>query len=42
MWELSIHWYGDRLRADSRPPSREHLTSLLRQVGLTDPFFALS
>ncbi len=42
MWTLSQGWYGDRLAADYRPAPVSHLQSLLTNVGLTDPFWALS
>lgn len=41
VWKLAQPWYGDRLREDFEPHSREHNQALLEGVGLTGPFWRL-
>lgn len=41
MWPLTRAWYGDRLAADYRPATVEHLQGLLDAVGLTGEFWQL-
>jgi hypothetical protein len=38
---LARLWYGDRLRADWRPRTREQSHAILDGVGLTGPFWRL-
>ena len=42
MWQLSLGWYGDRLDPDYRPPTRDHVQSLLTDAGLTEAFWQLA
>jgi hypothetical protein len=41
LWRLAQGWYGDRLRPDWIPASRERAQAILTQVGLTGEFWAL-
>lgn len=41
VWKLAQPWYGDRLREDFAPHSREHNQAVLDAVGLTGPFWRL-
>lgn len=41
VWDLARVWYGDRLRPDFRPHTREHNQSLLTERGLTGEFWRL-
>jgi hypothetical protein len=39
--ELARRWYGDRLRPDWRPRTREQSQAILDEVGLSGPFWRL-
>ena len=41
VWRLAQPWYGDRLREDFAPHTREHNQALLEASGLTGPFWHL-
>ncbi len=41
MWPLTRGWYGDRLDADYRPATVDHLQGLLTDAGLTSEFWRL-
>ena len=41
LWQLAQRWYGDRLRPDWTPHTRERNQADLAAAGLTGPFFAL-
>ena len=40
-WELSEKWYGNRLAADFRRPTKDEAQAIFTSVGLVDPFWAL-
>jgi hypothetical protein len=39
--ELGRLWYADRLRPDWQPKTADAMERILRQVGLTDPFWSV-
>ena len=41
LWHLAQGWYGDRLRADWVPASRQRAQAILAGVGLAGEFWAL-
>ncbi|MFB9834152.1 organomercurial lyase [Actinoallomurus acaciae] len=41
VWRLSRPWYGDRLRPDFAPHTRDHNQELLQECGLTGDFWRL-
>lgn len=41
LWHLAQRWYGDRLRPDWVPHTRERDQADLAAAGLTGPFFDL-
>lgn len=41
VWRLAQPWYGDRVREDFQPHSREFNQKLLDDVGLTGSFWRL-
>jgi len=40
-WALSRSWYGNRLAADFRRPTREEAAAIFASVGLMGEFWAL-
>jgi hypothetical protein len=40
-WDLSKQWYGNRLAADFRRPSRDEAQAIFASVGLVGPFWQL-
>jgi hypothetical protein len=40
-FELGRRWYKGRLRADWRRPTVDMMEAILREVGLTSPFWRL-
>jgi hypothetical protein len=41
LWRLAQGWYGDRLRADWVPASRQRAQAILAGVGLAGEFWGL-
>jgi hypothetical protein len=41
LYRLALPWYGDRLDPDWEPQSQQHRQSLLKQTGLSGPFWRL-
>jgi hypothetical protein len=42
LWQLSRHWFENRMSPDWRKPPREVLQEMLRDHGFTGPFWSLS
>jgi hypothetical protein len=40
-WDLSQRWYGNRLAADFRRPTRDEAADIFERVGLTGSFWRL-
>ena len=40
-WDLSRKWYGNRLAADFRRPTRDEALAIFASVGLTGEFWRL-
>ena len=40
-WELSQKWYGNRLAADFRRPTKDEAQAIFSSVGLVGPFWEL-
>jgi hypothetical protein len=40
-WDLSQKWYGNRLAADFRRPTRDEAQAIFASVGLVGQFWAL-
>jgi hypothetical protein len=40
-WNLSQKWYGNRLAADFRRPTRDEAQAIFASVGLVGPFWEL-
>lgn len=40
-WDLSRKWYGSRLAADFRRPTRDEALAIFTSVGLTGEFWRL-
>jgi hypothetical protein len=41
-WQLAHGWFKDKLKPEWRRHTREETEGLLREVGLTSPFWSLS
>jgi hypothetical protein len=39
LWQLAVHWYGDRLTVESRRPAPNEMMSIFASIGLTGPFW---
>lgn len=42
LWQLSRHWFENRMSPDWRKPPREALQEMLRDHGFTGPFWSLT
>ena len=42
LWQLSRHWFENRMSPDWRKPQREVLQEMLRDHGFTGPFWSLT
>ncbi|MBW8866088.1 MAG: hypothetical protein JF610_01965 [Acidobacteria bacterium] len=40
-WDLSQKWYGNRLAADFRRPTKAEAQAIFESAGLTGPFWKL-
>lgn len=39
LWELSVHWFGNRLSPEARRPSPVEMRQLFASIGLEGPFW---
>lgn len=39
LWQLAVHWYGNRLTVESRRPAADEMVSIFSAIGLTGPFW---
>jgi hypothetical protein len=39
LWQLAVHWYGNRLTPESRRPAAEEMVGIFASIGLTGPFW---
>ena len=39
LWQLAVHWYGNRLTLESRRPAADEMVSIFSSLGLTGPFW---
>lgn len=39
LWQLALHWYANRLTAESRRPGIDEMVSIFASIGLTGPFW---
>jgi len=39
LWQLAVHWYGNRITIESRRPAPDEMVSIFASLGLTGPFW---
>ena len=39
LWQLAVHWYGNRLTLESRRPAPDEMVPIFASLGLTGPFW---
>jgi hypothetical protein len=39
LWQLAVHWYGNRLTVESRRPAPDEMVSIFASLGLTGSFW---